>query len=48
MPVPDFKTCYAILDRAHSGHFALPVATAERVKQAASDLRANGKTTFVS
>jgi hypothetical protein len=48
MPVPDFKTYCAILDRARSGHFALPAAMAERVKQATSDLRASGKTTFVS
>jgi hypothetical protein len=48
MPIPDFKTCCAILDRARSGHFALPVAMAERVKQAASDLRGSGKTMFAS
>jgi hypothetical protein len=58
MPVPDFKTYRAILDRARAGHFALlavyhPIsylglaetAMVERVKQAASDLRATGKTT---
>jgi len=45
MPVPDFKTYCAILDKARAGHFALP---AERVKQAASDLRASGKTMFAS
>jgi fructose/tagatose bisphosphate aldolase len=61
MPVPDFKTYSAILDRARGGHFALPVvydprsylalsetAMVERVKQAASDLPASGKTTFAS
>ena len=53
MPVPDFKTYCAILDRARAGHFALPAvnvetALAEPVKQAASDLRASGKTTFAS
>jgi hypothetical protein len=72
MPVPDFKTYCAILDRARSGHFALPAikvdgelgskktydpraylalaetAMTERVKQAASDLRASGKTMFAS
>jgi fructose/tagatose bisphosphate aldolase len=103
MPVPDFKTYCAILDRARAGRFALPAvnvtslttanavlrgladskadgiiqnyddvlkvdgelgnkklydprsylalaetAMAERVKQAASDLRASGKTMFAS
>jgi fructose/tagatose bisphosphate aldolase len=67
MPVPDFKTYCAILDKARTGRFALPAvnvtslttanagrralaetAMAERVKQAASDLRASGKTMFAS
>ena len=103
MPVPDFKTYCAILDRARAGRFALPAvnvtslttanavlrgladskadgiiqnyddvlkvdgelgnkklydprsylalaetAMAEHVKQAASDLRASGKTMFAS
>jgi len=39
MPVPDFKTYCAILDKARAGRFALP---------AASDLRASGKTMFAS
>ena len=51
MPVPDFKTYCAILAGADAGRFALaPAETAlsERVKQAASDLRASGKTMFAS
>jgi hypothetical protein len=48
MPVPDFKTCCEILGWTHSGHFARPAAMAERVKQAASDLRASEKTMFPS
>jgi hypothetical protein len=46
MPVPNFKTYCPILDRARSARFALPAAMAERVKQAASDLLASGKTMF--
>jgi len=38
MPVPDFKTYCAIFDHART----------ERVKQAASDLRASGKAMFAS
>jgi hypothetical protein len=38
MPVPDFKTYSAIFDHART----------ERVKQAASDLRARGNTMFAS
>lgn len=51
MPVPDFYRYCAILDGAAVGRFALaPAETAlsERVKQAASDLRASGETIFVS
>ena len=52
MPVADFKTYCAILDGARAGRFALPVvneaAMAERVKQAANDLRATRKTMFTS
>ena len=51
MPVPDFKTYCAILDGARAGRFALTLAEtamSEHVKQAASDLRATGKTTFGS
>ena len=53
MPVPDLKTCCAILDGARAGSYGprsylalAETAMAERVKQAASDLRATGKTMF--
>jgi hypothetical protein len=53
MPVADFKAYFAIFERGRSGRFALPVVNAfaettmtDRVKQAASDLRAIGKTMF--
>jgi fructose-bisphosphate aldolase class II len=56
MPVPDFKTYCAILDGARAGRFALPavnvtsLTTANKVlpglAEAASDLRATGKTMF--
>jgi hypothetical protein len=59
MPVPNFKTYCAILDRTHAGRFAFPAvdftslttanaALEERVKQAASVLRASEKTILVS
>ena len=53
MPVADFKAYCAIFERARTGRFALRVGNpfakttmAGRVKQAASDLRAIGKTMF--
>ena len=58
MPVPDFKTYCAILDRARAGRVALPavnitsLTTANAVlrglAEAALDFRANGKTMFAA
>ena len=54
MPVADFKTYCAILDRARSGHFALPavnvtsLTTANERVQAVNDLRGTDKTMFAS
>ena len=39
MPVPDFKTYCAILDRARAGHFALPAANVTSLTTANSVLR---------
>src|SRR6266576_3373321 len=48
MPVPDFKTYCAILDRARSGHFALPainvtsLTTANAVLKGLADSKSDG------
>ena len=39
MPVPDFKTYCAILDRARAGHFALPAANVTSLTTANAVLR---------
>jgi fructose-bisphosphate aldolase, class II len=48
MPVPDFKTYCAILDRARDGHFALPavnvtsLTTANAVLRGLAEAKADG------